>query len=528
MFYVSISNVAIEKVRTHAQENVEKEVIGLLTGRMEDSVLVIEDAITGEMTSSETGASLTPEAMAKIADRIIRGEVQGNIVGWYHSHPGFGVFISDIDMRTQMKLQQFSPYIVSLVIDPTRNEIGFFTANMHTKSPVLISEEYTHMFNPGEEAIPLKFQEQTLEEFYPYTQPDRGIDRRQGTASRDAKKTPASRKPKILFIIVTLTAIACIMMASLLILLPRTEGARAYIIIDSPKNEEAVVWNDAIKVTGGLFIATNDTTATRLNANVTLSILTVFSPGNSKNESQILEVLNGSFQYELTWPSTASITLQASLNGTDKYAPASSEVRFKVGKRNTNLTIDTSKPSNISGTLMDTHGNGGIANATVHVSIEGEKIWTKQTDQDGKYEIPWDYSRKRSGNYSLLVEFEDNDFYNASRSDSKRVYPNTTITELRPLPSSVQVNLKNTGFLLDNITVVLKYYPWNPISGEYDPDPVPGINVNKTYSLSPNETKEILLDHPKDLDSGKYRVTCAVTSNITDYEDDDELTDVVI
>ena len=47
-------------------------------------------------------------------------------VGWWHSHPGFGCFLSHIDIATQEGIF-FQPYHVALVIDPIRNELAFFT-----------------------------------------------------------------------------------------------------------------------------------------------------------------------------------------------------------------------------------------------------------------------------------------------------------------------------------------------------------------------------------------------------------------
>ena len=48
------------------------------------------------------------------------------IVGWWHSHPNFGCYLSSTDLQTQ---QYFFPdsYQVALIIDPIRDEFEFFT-----------------------------------------------------------------------------------------------------------------------------------------------------------------------------------------------------------------------------------------------------------------------------------------------------------------------------------------------------------------------------------------------------------------
>lgn len=43
-----------------------------------------------------------------------------NIVGWYHSHPGYGCWLSGIDVDTQMNQQKFTDPFLAVVIDPDR------------------------------------------------------------------------------------------------------------------------------------------------------------------------------------------------------------------------------------------------------------------------------------------------------------------------------------------------------------------------------------------------------------------------
>lgn len=43
-----------------------------------------------------------------------------NVVGWYHSHPGYGCWLSGIDCSTQMMNQQFQEPWLAVVVDPVR------------------------------------------------------------------------------------------------------------------------------------------------------------------------------------------------------------------------------------------------------------------------------------------------------------------------------------------------------------------------------------------------------------------------
>jgi proteasome lid subunit RPN8/RPN11 len=151
--YISVSKDCMKEVLDHASGS-EGAVIGLLTGRWAGQVLVIEGAIRGRGEIEDGRIVLTGEELAKIADDILSGRVKGNIVGWYHSHPGRGAYLSDIDISTQSKLQQFSPNIVSMVIDPKSGDLGFFFLDPITREPRRVGEGEVFEFNPGEDPIP--------------------------------------------------------------------------------------------------------------------------------------------------------------------------------------------------------------------------------------------------------------------------------------------------------------------------------------------------------------------------------------
>lgn len=54
------------------------------------------------------------------------------MVGWYHSHPGYGCWLSGIDCSTQLMQQQYQDPFLAIVVDPHRTiasgkvEIGAF------------------------------------------------------------------------------------------------------------------------------------------------------------------------------------------------------------------------------------------------------------------------------------------------------------------------------------------------------------------------------------------------------------------
>jgi proteasome lid subunit RPN8/RPN11 len=157
MFYVSIEEGVLDKVMERAKST-ENEIIGVLVGTIEEHTILISDAISGEQEQQSTRATLPPTTIAKVTDKILKGEVKGRIVGWYHSHPGFGLFMSSTDVNTQKNLQQFSSNVTALIVDPDCEEFGFFT--IHNEQGVLqLEENQVHVFKEGEEEIPESFSE---------------------------------------------------------------------------------------------------------------------------------------------------------------------------------------------------------------------------------------------------------------------------------------------------------------------------------------------------------------------------------
>lgn len=152
MFYFSINNSALKKIEEEAKST-DKEIIGILIGKVYDNLLVVNDAVSGDQASGSTRVKLDNETLAGIVDRIMKGELDGNILGWYHSHPGFGVFMSATDIATQQMLQQFSNKVAALVIDPKEGVFEIFTLDVEN-GVTPIPKTQVYRFDDGEDGIP--------------------------------------------------------------------------------------------------------------------------------------------------------------------------------------------------------------------------------------------------------------------------------------------------------------------------------------------------------------------------------------
>ena len=95
-------------------------------GALDDQALWVNDTIPGGNETSEVSCVFPPQLLAQVANDIVEGKIDGSIVGWYHSHPGHGLFLSQTDLDTHMGFHQFSPYALSLVVEPSTGEFGIW------------------------------------------------------------------------------------------------------------------------------------------------------------------------------------------------------------------------------------------------------------------------------------------------------------------------------------------------------------------------------------------------------------------
>ncbi|XP_072953602.1 COP9 signalosome complex subunit 5-like isoform X2 [Typha angustifolia] len=132
---VKVSALALLKMVVHARSGGSIEVMGLMQGKTDGDAIVVMDAFALPVEGTETRVNAQADAYEYMVDYSQTNKQAGrleNVVGWYHSHPGYGCWLSGIDVSTQMLNQQFQEPFLAVVIDPTRTvsagkvEIGAF------------------------------------------------------------------------------------------------------------------------------------------------------------------------------------------------------------------------------------------------------------------------------------------------------------------------------------------------------------------------------------------------------------------
>jgi COP9 signalosome complex subunit 5 len=132
---VRISAVALLKMVMHARSGGDIEVMGLMQGKIEGDTFVVTDAFRLPVEGTETRVNAQDDAneyMVGYLDGCRQAGRMENAVGWYHSHPGYGCWLSGIDVSTQSTQQMYQDPFLAVVIDPSRTisagkvEIGAF------------------------------------------------------------------------------------------------------------------------------------------------------------------------------------------------------------------------------------------------------------------------------------------------------------------------------------------------------------------------------------------------------------------
>lgn len=110
----------------HGRAGVPMEVMGLMLGEFIDEYTVrVVDVFA--MPQSGTGVSVEavdPVFQTKMLDMLKQTGRHEMVVGWYHSHPGFGCWLSSVDVNTQQSFEQLNKRAVAVVIDPIQSVKG--------------------------------------------------------------------------------------------------------------------------------------------------------------------------------------------------------------------------------------------------------------------------------------------------------------------------------------------------------------------------------------------------------------------
>lgn len=118
-------------IETHALEDTDIELGGVLLGGQYtddqgNAFVLVRDSLRAEnYEATKSSFKFTHETWEKISRQRDKFPEGTEIVGWYHTHPDWGVFLSGMDMFICNGFFN-RPLDVALVVDPCREERGWF------------------------------------------------------------------------------------------------------------------------------------------------------------------------------------------------------------------------------------------------------------------------------------------------------------------------------------------------------------------------------------------------------------------
>lgn len=123
---IFISDEIMNKIEEHCFSEVSHEVGGFLVGIISDEKTEIKGVIPStKAQSQQTSLTFTHEAWDEAYQILAKDFPDFNLVGWYHSHPGFGVFMSEYDAFIQQNFFGTKGQL-ALVVDPLAGRRGWF------------------------------------------------------------------------------------------------------------------------------------------------------------------------------------------------------------------------------------------------------------------------------------------------------------------------------------------------------------------------------------------------------------------
>ncbi|MFN5950711.1 MAG: Mov34/MPN/PAD-1 family protein [Pirellulaceae bacterium] len=130
-----IDHVCWEELHRHARQFEQVEQGGLLLGRTsvkqvtsladKKEIIWISQSVASPVAGDAVSWRLDADQWGELMTSALQRHPGLEIVGWYHTHPGMGIFLSEQDLFVAGHFFP-APYQLSLVIDPVRGLAGAF------------------------------------------------------------------------------------------------------------------------------------------------------------------------------------------------------------------------------------------------------------------------------------------------------------------------------------------------------------------------------------------------------------------
>lgn len=127
---IYIHQSVVSALEKYARSDTKKELGSILLGAystaLGQTAVIVSENIEAKYTdASASTLTFTHETWDYIHKEQAEKHPELRIVGWQHTHPGYGIFLSNYDMFIQENFFNL-PFQIAYVIDPVQNIRGFF------------------------------------------------------------------------------------------------------------------------------------------------------------------------------------------------------------------------------------------------------------------------------------------------------------------------------------------------------------------------------------------------------------------
>jgi proteasome lid subunit RPN8/RPN11 len=139
-FQIDCSDALMEKIEAHCFSRVDVEVGGFLVGKVEEGKSIVTHVLIAKNTAAQSAQlTFTNKTWETAWAEMSEIGKDAKLIGWFHSHPNFGVFLSDYDKFIQNEFFK-EDGMITIVVDPIQGKKGWFVSvnkDVRTHSPIV-------------------------------------------------------------------------------------------------------------------------------------------------------------------------------------------------------------------------------------------------------------------------------------------------------------------------------------------------------------------------------------------------------
>ncbi|MGE5403381.1 MAG: Mov34/MPN/PAD-1 family protein [Candidatus Saccharibacteria bacterium] len=136
---VNITQAVTEQINTLALSDTKRELGGVLLGTIDEKKgpwVKVEAAVEAKYTdAAQTSVTFTHSSWEYMNKERETRYPHLKIVGWFHTHPGFGIFLSADDIFIHKNFFDL-PWQVAYVVDPVNETAGLFGWGQGSVKPI--------------------------------------------------------------------------------------------------------------------------------------------------------------------------------------------------------------------------------------------------------------------------------------------------------------------------------------------------------------------------------------------------------